>query len=77
MKIESVASPAFAPYGKVLEGYDTKALLETLASATPLPEGVEYVSSFPALEVLNIAKQIEANAYGGMPVQLEIGRAHV
>ena len=64
MTIESVFDPAFAPYGKVLEGYDTAALLETL------PEGVEYVPSQPELEALPIAGQLSVNAYGGMPIQL-------
>ncbi len=70
MKIEPVASPAFAAYGKVLEGYDTEALLKTLAEATPLPESVEYVSSQPELEALPIVKQLSDNAYGGMPIQM-------
>ncbi|WP_297872310.1 DUF4867 family protein [uncultured Oscillibacter sp.] len=70
MKIEAVTSPAFAPYGKVLEGYDTRELRYILKNETPLPEGVEYVPSLPALEALPIAEQIETNAYGGMPVQL-------
>ena len=52
MTIESVFDPAFAPYGKVLEGYDTAALLETLQKVTPVPEGVEYVPSQPELEAL-------------------------
>ena len=70
MTIESVFDPAFAPYGKVLEGYDTAALLETLQKVTPVPEGVEYVPSQPELEALPIAGQLSVNAYGGMPIQL-------
>ncbi len=70
MKIYSVRDPAFAPYGKVLEGYDTAGLLKTLDEVTPLPEGVEYVPSQSELEALPIAAQISDNAYGGMPVQL-------
>lgn len=70
MKIYSIYDSEFTPYGKVLEGYDTKELLETLAAATPLPEGVDYVPSQPELELLPIAKRIASNAYGGMPVQL-------
>lgn len=76
MKIESITSPAFAAYGKVLEGYDTKPLLDTLTTAVPLPEGVEYVPSLPALEALPIARQIADNAYGGMPVQLGYCSGH-
>ena len=70
MKILSVTDPAFAAYGKVLDGYDTKELLGTLEAVTPLPEGVEYVPSQPELEALPIAGQLADNAYGGMPIQL-------
>ena len=70
MTIDSVFNPAFAPYGKVLEGYDTAALTKTLQEVTPVPEGVEYVPSQPELEALPIAGQLSANAYGGMPIQL-------
>ena len=70
MTIQSVYDAAFAPYGKVLEGYDTAALLETLATVTPVPDGVDYVPSQPELEALPIAEQLASNAYGGMPIQL-------
>ncbi len=70
MKIYSVHDPEFAPYGKVLEGYQTQELLKTLDAVTPLPDGVEYVPSQPELEALPIAAQLSANAYGGMPIQL-------
>ena len=70
MKIYSINDPAFAAYGKVLEGYDTGALLQTLREVTPVPDGGDYVPSQPELEALPIAAQIATNAYGGMPVQL-------
>ena len=70
MKIIPVSDPSFAPYGKVLGGYDTAQLLKTLDEVTPLPEGVEYVPSQSELEALPIAGQLSANAYGGMPIQL-------
>lgn len=70
MKIYSIHDPEFAPYGKVLGGYDTRELLKTLDAVTPLPEGVEYVPSQSELEALPIAGQIAVNGYGGMPVQL-------
>ena len=70
MTIQSIYDAAFAPYGKVLEGYDTTALLETLKAVTPVPEGVDYVPSQPELEALPVAGQLAANAYGGMPIQL-------
>ena len=67
MKIESVFDSAFAPYGKVLPGYDTSGLLEALEKYTPLPEATDYVASQPELP---IAAQLASNAYGGMPIQL-------
>lgn len=70
MKIYSIHDPEFAPYGKVLPGYDTAQLLSTLEAVTPLPEGVEYVPSQPELEALPVMGQLSANAYGGMPIQL-------
>ena len=70
MKIYSVHDPEFAPYGKVLPGYDVARLLKTLDEVTPLPEGVEYVPSQPELEALPVARQLADNAYGGMPIQL-------
>lgn len=70
MNIESVNSSAFAPYGKVLSGYDTAELLGLLETATPLPEGVTYVPSQPELEALSVTTSIRNNAFGGMPIQL-------
>ncbi len=69
MTIESVFDPAFAPYGKVLEGYDTAALLETLQKVTPVPEG--WNTSLPAgAGGIAHCGQLPVNAYGGMPIQL-------
>ena len=65
LKIESVFDSAFAPYGKVLPGYDTAELLAALEKYTPLPEATDYVPSQPELEALPIAAQLAANAYGG------------
>lgn len=70
MKIYSVLDPEFRPYGRVLEGYDTAPLTAALEEKTPLPDGVEYVPSEAALELLPVMAQIRDNVYGGMPVQL-------
>ena len=70
MKIYSVYDPEFRPYGQVLEGYDTAPIVEALANHTPLPEGVEYVPSEPALESLPVKEQMQDHVFGGMPVQL-------
>ena len=70
MKIESVYDSAFAAYGKVLEGYDTKDLLAAM-NAIPLPEsGTAYEPGIPALEATGVYGVFQNNAYGGMPIQL-------
>ena len=76
MKIYSVTDKEFAPYGKVLEGYDTTTLLKVLDEKTPLPEGVEYVMSEAALEYTDIFGQLQKNAYGGMPIQMGYCNGH-
>lgn len=70
MKIYSVLDKEFAPYGKVLGGYDTSELLAALDRATPLPDGVDYVMSEAALESTALFGKLQNNAYGGMPIQL-------
>lgn len=70
MKIYSVTDKEFAPYGKVLGGYDTTELMNALDKTTPLPDGVEYVMSEASLECTAIFGELQNNAYGGMPIQL-------
>ena len=70
MKIESVYDGAFAPYGKVLQGYDTGCLVKAMGTI-PLPEsGTAYEPSIPALEATCLYGPFQNNIYGGMPVQL-------
>ncbi|MBP1544766.1 MAG: DUF4867 family protein [Oscillospiraceae bacterium] len=76
MKIYSVLDKEFAPYGKVLDGYDTTCLLKALEDTTPLPEGVAYVPSVASLESTCLFGQLQNNAYGGMPIQLGYCNGH-
>ena len=47
MTILPVNDPAFAPYGRVIAGYDTAVLLNTLCEKTPKPEsGTMYAVQF-------------------------------
>lgn len=70
MKLYSVSEPAFRPYGKVLEGYDTAALVAAMQTV-PMPEsGTAYESSIAALEDSGIRAAMQDRAYGGMPVQI-------
>ena len=76
MKIFSVYDPEFRPFGKVLEGYDTKELQETMR-AIPLPEtGTAYEASIRSLEDCGIFPLLRDRAYGGMPLQLGMCWGH-
>ena len=76
MKIYSVYDEEFASYGKVVEGYDVKPLVDALSASTPLPEGVVYVPEEPALQKLPIAEEIGPTLYGGLPVQFGYCNGH-
>ena len=70
MKIYSIHDPEFKPYGKVLDGYDTAALIAAM-NAIPLPEsGTAYEPGIASLEACAIYGAFQNNAYGGMPIQL-------
>ena len=70
MKVYSVFDKEFAAYGKVITGIDNASIMKALNDSTPLPEGVGYVPSEPALECLPVFAQMRDNVYGGMPIQL-------
>lgn len=76
MKIYSVLDKEFAPYGKVLGGYDTTCLMTALDETTPLPDGVGYVPSVASLEATCLFGQLQNNAYGGMPIQIGYCNGH-
>lgn len=71
MNIYSVFSPEFEAYGQVVTGLEdsVRELLATLKT-TPLPEGVGYVPTDPALQELPAAVELSEHCFGGMPVQL-------
>ena len=69
MTIFDVASPEFAPYGRVVVGLDTEAVLNALNQYTPLPDGTGYVPEEPALQKLPGIEKLAVSMFGGMPVQ--------
>ena len=75
MKIYSVYDPEFAPYGKVLEGYDTAELVDAMLKF-PFGEGVSYEPAIDSLEACAIFEELSVNAYGGMPIQLGMCWGH-
>lgn len=70
MKIYSVYDEQFRPYGKVLEGYDTKELLEAVAKIDMPESGVNYLPGIDSLEACSIIDELSDRAYGGMPIQI-------
>ena len=71
MKILSVQSAEFKPYGKVIDGLEdmNREILSALAE-TPQPEAVGYVPEEPKLQCLPAAQLASDHLFGGMPVQL-------
>ena len=71
MKIQSVFDDSFRTYGRVVDGYDYKLLLERLEANTPKPEdSVVYVPSVAELEDTPAYAQLRDNCYGGMPIEI-------
>lgn len=71
MTIYPVTASEFAPYGRVVTGYETEcaALVAALNAHTPLPEATDYVPEEKALQSLPEASALGVSLYGGMPVQ--------
>ena len=76
MKIYSVYDKEFAPYGKVLSGYDTTCLVKAMKTIDLPAEGTAYEPSIPVLEATCTYGDFQNNAYGGMPVQLGMCWGH-
>ena len=75
MKIQKVTDPAFRKYGQVLEGYDFTGLIKEMKH-TPVPEDVIYVPSVEELEALDIMKDLQNKAYGGLEIQIGYCNGH-
>ena len=70
MRIYSVSDPAFKPYGKVLEGYDTAPLLAAMEKIAMPAGGTAYEPGIDSLEACGIFPALRDRAYGGMPIQI-------
>ena len=68
--VHAVTEKDFAPYGKVLAGYDFSDAIGYMEQKTSVPEsGNCYQASVPELEALPFLAELSATVYGGMPVQ--------
>lgn len=71
MKIQSVNDEAFKAYGRVVDGYDCKEMLEKLEELTDMPgDSVVYVPSVPELEATPAYDDFSNNCFGGMPIEI-------
>lgn len=69
VKVYSVFDEEFAPYGKVIEGFDMSEMIAVMEQ-TEIPEnGNVYLASIDALETCSVFKSIQNVFYGGMPIQ--------
>jgi hypothetical protein len=71
VKILSVNSPEFAPYGRIVTGYDFSGLIDYMEKETSIPEnGNIYIASVPEMEQNPVMEQMQNVLYGGMPIQI-------
>ena len=70
MKIYSVYTDEFKPYGKILQNYDTQSLVSEMRTITMPESGTAYEPSISALEESGIFDAMQDRAYGGMPIQI-------
>lgn len=75
MKILSVNDPEFRKYGRVITNVDFTELVEALKTM-PVPEGVAYEPSIPALEATSAMKALTETTYGEMPIQIGYCNGH-
>ena len=69
LRLYSVESSEFAPYGRVLKDIDC-AQLDQALRATPIPDsGNTYVADDDALRAVDAIREIQYAAFGDMPVQ--------
>lgn len=73
--VKSVLDNDFKPYGRVLNDYDMKELIEKMKE-TPVPDDVIYVPSDEKLEELAVNDVMIKSVYGNMPVQIGYCNGH-
>ena len=69
--VTSVYDPAFAPFGRVVTGYDFSGLIGYMENCTEIPEnGNIYKPSIPEMEALPVMEQVKNGLYGGMYIEI-------
>ena len=71
VKIYSVEDSEFAPYGRIVKGYDFSDITKYMKEHTDIPkEGNTYVPGVEDMEKLPVKHKLEVGLYGGMPIQI-------
>ena len=71
VKVLPVTAPEFAPYGRIVTGYDFSGLIKYMENEPPIPEnGNVYLASVPEMEADPVKAHMENVLYGGMPIQI-------
>lgn len=68
--IYHVEDSLFKQYGKVIESYDFEELKPYMDQTMIPMDSNEYVASVTEMEQTKVKEEIEANFYGGMPIQI-------
>ena len=76
MKIIPVTDPSFAPYGRIVEGYDAAGVLKALKETTPCPADTVYFPRLDSLHAAEGAEELGEALFGGMPFQLGCCNGH-
>lgn len=76
MNIYSVIGSEFEPYGKILEGFDTKEACIAMMDIALPESGVAYEAGVESLESCAIFDELRDRAYGGMPIQIGMCWGH-
>ena len=70
VRIHSVEDVEFAPYGRIVKGYDFSDVTKYMVEHTDIPaEGNVYVPSVAEMEAFPVFEKVQAGLYGGMPIQ--------
>lgn len=68
--VRSVKDPAFAPYGRILSGYDFSEMTAWMEKESSIPEqGNIYLASVPELEAADVMTRLQRTFYGEMEIQ--------
>jgi len=75
MTIQSISSPSFRKYGKVITNIDFSTLVDAMKD-TPVPSDVVYEPKIDKLMALPVAQEISDIFYGEMPIQIGYCNGH-